>query len=345
MEVNMAKSVKLADIAKELGVSTVTVSNALLGKKGVSDKMRELIWKKAQEMGYVKSAMMALQPESTGHFCIGILISEKYLDNKNSFYWQVYKHLAALISKKGYVTMLEIISGEDERNAQMPNILPLEKLDGIIVIGKMEKQYLLAISHGISVPGLCLGFYLSDLEWDAVMADNYDGMYALTNYMITEGNRNLAFVGRIMTSDRKMNRYMGFSKALMEHGISRKEHWMFLEEDLEIEYIARKLVQELPDGVLCVDDQTAEQLISIFQKLNITVPEDISVTGYDNFCFDWIIHSRLTTYEVDAKAMTEEALKILVKKMMGLKQKKSIRIIEGKLIVRDSVKKRKINEL
>ena len=57
---------KLADIAKELGVSTVTVSNALLGKKGVSDKMRELIWKKAQEMGYVKSAMMALQPESTG---------------------------------------------------------------------------------------------------------------------------------------------------------------------------------------------------------------------------------------------------------------------------------------
>lgn len=340
----MAKSVKLADIAKELGVSTVTVSNALLGKKGVSDKMRELIWKKAQEMGYVKSAIMALKPEPTGHFCIGVLISEKYLDNKNSFYWQVYKHLAALISKKGYVTMLEIISGEDEKNAEMPNILPIEKLDGIIVIGRMERQYLLTISHGISVPGLCLGFYLSDLEWDAVMADNYDGMYALTSYMIAEGNKSLAFVGRIMASDRKMNRYMGFSKALMEHGIDQKEHLMFLEEDLEIEHIAGRLAEELPDGVLCVDDQTAEQLISVFQKLGVTVPEDISVTGYDNFCFDWIIHSRLTTYEVDAKTMTEEALQILVRRMMGLQQKKSIRIIEGKLIMRDSVKKRAVED-
>lgn len=337
----MAKSVKLADIAKELGVSTVTVSNALLGKKGVSEKMRELIWKKAQEMGYVKSAIMALQPKPAGHFCIGVLISEKYLDSKNSFYWQVYKHLAALISKKGHVTMLEIISGEDEKNAEMPNILPVEKLDGIIVIGRMEKQYLLAISHGVSVPGLCLGFYLSDLEWDAVMADNYDGMYALTNYMIAEGNKSLAFVGKIMASDRKINRYMGFSKALMEHGIAREEHLMFLGEDLELEHIAGKLAEELPDGVLCADDQTAEQLISILQKLGVTVPGDISVTGYDNFCFDWIIHSRLTTYEVDAKTMTEEALQILVKRMMGLKQKKSIRIIEGKLIMRDSVKRRK----
>lgn len=337
----MAKSVKLADIAKELGVSTVTVSNALLGKKGVSDKMRELIWKKAQEMGYVKSAMMALQPEPAGHFCIGILISEKYLDNKNSFYWQVYKYLAALISKKGHVTMLEIVSREDEKNAEIPNILPVEKLDGIIVIGGMDKQYLQIISHGISVPGLCLGFYLSDLEWDAVVADNYDGMYTLTSHMIAQGNERLAFVGRIMTSDRKINRYMGFSKALMKHGIDRKEHLMFLEDDLEIEHIAEQLAEELPDGVLCVDDQTAEQLISVLQRLGITVPEDISVTGYDNFCFDWIIHSRLTTYEVDAKTMAEEALRILVKRIIGLEQKRSIRVIEGKLVIRDSVKRRK----
>lgn len=336
----MAKSVKLADIAKELGVSTVTVSNALLGKKGVSDRMRELIWKKAQEMGYVKSSMMGLQPEPVGHFRIGVLISEKYLDNKYSFYWQMYQYLAALISKKGHVTILEIVSGEDEKGLELPHILPAEKLDGMIVIGGMERQYLLSISNGISVPGLCLGFYLSDLTWDAVVADNFAGMYEMTNYMLAQGNQKLAFVGKVLTSDRKMNRYMGFCKALLEKKVKKEDRLMFLDSDMEIEQVAVRLAKELPDGVLCVDDQTAEQLIAILQKLGIQIPEDISVTGYDNYCFDWVIHEYLTTYEVDAKAMAEAALHILIKRIRGTEQKKNIRVIEGKLVERNTVKKR-----
>lgn len=336
----MAKSVKLADIAKELGVSTVTVSNALLGKKGVSERMRELIWKKAQEMGYVKSSMMAVKPEPVGHFRIGVLISEKYLDNKYSFYWQMYQYLAALISKRGHVTILEIVSGEDEKKAELPRILPAEKLDGVIVIGGMEKQYLLRISEGVLVPGLCLGFYLSELKWDSVVADNYAGMYELTNYVIEMGNTSLAFVGKILASDRKTNRYMGFSKALLEHRIEKKEKLMFLDDDVDFEHIAVELVKELPDGVICVNDQTAEQMIAMFQKLGVLVPEDISVTGYDNFCFDWAIHEHLTTFEVDAKAMAEEALQVLIRKIKGLERKKSVCIIEGKLVKRGSVKNR-----
>ncbi len=334
----MAKSVKLADIAKELGVSTVTVSNALLGKKGVSDRMRELIWKKAQEMGYVKSSIMGLQPETAGHFRIGVLISEKYLDNQYSFYWQMYQYLATLISKSGHVTILEIVSGEDEKKAELPHILPAEKLDGIIVIGGMEKQYLLSISSGISVPGLSLGFYMADLKWDAVVTDNFAGMYQLTNYLLSEGNQRLAFVGRIWASDRKMNRYMGFSKALLENNMKKEPHLMFLDSDMEIGQIAVSLAKELPDGVICADDQTAEQIIAILRKLGIQVPEDISVTGYENFCCDWVLHEHLTTYEVDAKAMAEDALKTLIKRIRGQEPKKSIHVIEGKLVKRGSVK-------
>jgi DNA-binding LacI/PurR family transcriptional regulator len=334
----MAKAVKLADIAKELGVSTVTVSNALLGKKGVSEKMRKLIWKKAQEMGYVKSAIMAGPAQSDGHFHIGILISEKYLDNQSSFYWQIYQYLAALISKSGYFSMLEIISEENERIEEMPHILPEKQMDGIIVIGEMEKEYLKKVSRHNELPVVCLGFYIPDLNLDAVISDNYTGMYDLTNYMISKGNRNLAFVGEILNSGNHVNRYMGFYKALLEHRLDRNDSMMFLEDDMEISNIADRLATERPDGVVCVDDKTAEMLIAELRKVEISVPEEMSVAGFDNFCFDWTIHDHLTTYDAAAEEMAEEALDILLKRIQGQEGKESVRVVHGKLIQRDSVK-------
>ena len=74
----MAK-VRMADIAERVGVSTVTVHNALSGQKGVSDEMREKILEVAQEIGYVQNTAAAKREKSRELFHIGVLISEKYL--------------------------------------------------------------------------------------------------------------------------------------------------------------------------------------------------------------------------------------------------------------------------
>lgn len=334
----MAKSVKLADIAKELGVSTVTVSNALLGKKGVSDRMRELIWKKAREMGYVKSAILAEHQGTVEHFHIGVLISERYLDKKCSFYWQIYQNLAALISKYGHFSILEIISGNNELAQELPHMLPEEKIDGIIVIGEMKRDYLLNISHAADVPALSLGFYMRELGWDAVMTDDYLGMDAVTEYMICRGCRTLAFVGDIYCSENNLNRYMGFLRALIRNKMEMDSEWMFLDGGMSISDIAQCLAKQAPDGIVCVNDKTAEQLITAFQKMEICVPEDISVSGYENFCLDWKLHEQLTTYEVNAVTVAEDALSTLLSKMTGHNTRKSVVVIPGYLVERDSVK-------
>ncbi len=334
----MAKAVKLADIAKELGVSTVTVSNALLGKKGVSEKMRKLIWKKAQEMGYVKSAVMAAQAEPEGHFHVSILISEKYLDSQYSFYWQMYQYLAALISKKGHFAILEIISKESESLSELPHILTEKQIDGIIVIGEMDKAYLAKIEQNNILPILCLGFYIPELHWDAIVADNYFGMYELTNYMIANGKRRLAFVGDIFSAGGDMNRYMGFCRAMVEHRIILEENLMFIEKGLDFSQIAKRLLSEMVDGVICVNDKTAELMIAAFSQLGAAVPEQISITGFDNFCFDWTIHDRLTTYEADTEKMAEEALSLLLKKIRGQEERENVYVVPGRLVKRKSVK-------
>ena len=91
------KKVKLEDIAQRIGVSIVTVSNALKGKKGVSDEMREKIVRTAQEMGY-QGASQAKKPRSS--YIIGVIVAEKYVKEFPSFYMDIYQRIAREAVKK-----------------------------------------------------------------------------------------------------------------------------------------------------------------------------------------------------------------------------------------------------
>ena len=118
----MAKSVKLADIAAILNVSTVTVSKALSDQKGVSEEMRGKIKKLAREMGY-KSPSTSKQMKNRKSFNIGVVISERYFNQYESYYLQVYQVVATKAVSKECFTMLEIVSMQDEQGAEMPKLL------------------------------------------------------------------------------------------------------------------------------------------------------------------------------------------------------------------------------
>ena len=103
-------NVKLKDIAEALNVSTVTVSNALAGRKGVSEEVRTQVVEKAKEMGY---DLKKYSNKSQG-FTIGVIVAEKYLELGVSFYWSMYQKVAYAASKSQSVTMLETLERENE---------------------------------------------------------------------------------------------------------------------------------------------------------------------------------------------------------------------------------------
>ncbi|WP_455715304.1 LacI family DNA-binding transcriptional regulator, partial [Anaerosporobacter sp.] len=105
----MAKSVKLADLAAVLKVSTVTVSKALSNQKGVSDELRERIKKLAVEMGYRHPSTIK-KADVSGGYNIGIIIADKFLEKFNSFYWQMYQGVTTKVAMKNCFSMLEVIS-------------------------------------------------------------------------------------------------------------------------------------------------------------------------------------------------------------------------------------------
>ncbi len=162
----MAKAnVKMADIAQALGVSTVAVSKALAGQKGVSEELRERIKKTAEEMGY-RSPKVLRQVKYKSGFNIGVLICERYVGTSEAFYWKLYQELTAQAMKRDCFVLLELLTEEDMNQMHMPKLVTENKADGLIIIGKPANHYATELRKSWNRPVLFLDFYEDDLTAD-----------------------------------------------------------------------------------------------------------------------------------------------------------------------------------
>lgn len=339
----MAKNVKLSDIAARLGVSAVTVSKALSGQKGVSDEMREKIIKLADELGYKQpsSARQIVAPSKS--YNIAVLIHERYLDKYDSFYLRLYQNIASSAAMSGNFTLMEVVSNDAETNCTVPMVVQEKKADGIIVLGKYSDGYMSALNSCLSqVPHVYLDNGGSALGDDCVISDSFYGAYYLTNYLFDMGHKQIGFMGNIMGTSSIMDRYLGYSKSLMEHCVKIQDEWILDDRSLKsgIMYSSEELVlpKILPTAFVCNCDLAASTLIRRLENDGYKVPEDFSVVGYDNFLYPGLCDVPLTTYEVDIEEMASESIAILNKKIANEKYKNGTHIIEGKIVIRDSVK-------
>ena len=115
------KAVRLSDIAEKLGVSTVTVSNALANQRGVSEELREKIKEMASEMGYHAPGTQIMAKTAVN---IGVLVQERYLGNGSSFYWRLYQELAIACAAHNCLLAFCVLKPDEEKNTVLPVILP-----------------------------------------------------------------------------------------------------------------------------------------------------------------------------------------------------------------------------
>lgn len=337
----MAKAVKLADIASKLGVSTVTVSKALSGQKGVSESMREKIKKLADEMGYKQPSALR-QEKPSKSYNIGVLVSEQYLDKYDSFYWKMYQCVATKAVQHECFTMLEVITRENEKEIKLPKIVVERKVDGLVIVGRLNSTYLKTLQDDAGMPSVYLDFYDTTSSNDAVISNSYYGSYLLTNYLFEKGHTKIAYVGTLLFTGSITDRYFGYAKSMMEHGVSIRDEWVIPDRDMQYGVInlegKLEKLEEKPTAYVCNSDLTASMLIKQLEDRGYRIPEDISVVGFDNYLYPGLCDVDITTYEVDMKEMARKTIHILLKKMNGEHYKQGISIVEGHLVEKNSVK-------
>ena len=330
----------MLDIANKLGVSVVTVSNALAGRDGVSEQMRAKICETADKMGYkpsnTKSEKKRLSLPKIGKN-VGILTSERFVGARGTFYWELTASISNQLSQMNVCTVYECVTADGEKNGILPNMVVDGKVDGIIVIGQVHRNYIACLSK-LTIPLVFVDFYDNRYPVDAVISDNFNGSYMITDHLVEKGHRKIGFFGTLNATSSINDRYLGYVKCMMENELEFRKDWIIGDRN-ERGILNEKIdfPDEMPTAFVCNCDETAFRVISALKTKGVRVPEDISVVGYDNYTVSSICIPTITTVEVDLAKMAEVSVGIMAKKLVDPKYTEGKRIISGKLIIKESV--------
>jgi LacI family transcriptional regulator len=332
------KKITLLDIAQKLNISTVTVSKALANKDGVGDELRRKIKEMAVTMGYSMPPSSTVIPRSNGTGNIGILIPSRFFSSNSSFYWNLYNALSNELLKQNYYCIMEQLSRENEFDLVTPHMVQDRKVDGIIILGQVSSDYARFFATCYK-QFIFLDFYLSDEETDTVTTDNFYGEYIMTDYLITLGHKDIRFVGSFNATTSIKDRFMGFMKAMLENGYHVSFDEIIEDRDETGMLIPIKLPEKMPTAFVCNCDETALHVIEALKKRGLSVPDDVSVAGFDNYISNGIAAPALTTVNIDPAVTARAAVEVIVKKINGLPYNRGHTVISGNILLRDSVKK------
>ncbi|MBE5861146.1 MAG: LacI family transcriptional regulator [Butyrivibrio sp.] len=332
--------ITIKEIAKQLNMSTTTVSNVIHGKTGeVSDATIKIVEDYLKKVDYVPNinARNLAQNESK---IIGVALKARADKYENllmdPFVSELIGGIEESIRKAGYFMMLYISRDTDEimRHVSTWNV------DGLLLFGMLNDDGI-RVSERYKKPIVCIDTYSIEglKHFINVGLDDEKGTFEMVNYMISLGHKKIAFLSDNLNGV-DYARFSGYKRALSEAGIEFQEDWFLKinprskEVQASLEDICKKITGF--DAVMCVSDLYAVQLISSLNDRGIRVPEDVSVAGFDDTLLGQLHRPALTTVHQDVKGKGIVATETLLKCIRGEKTPKQIQI-PTKLVIRDTV--------
>jgi LacI family transcriptional regulator len=335
--INIIKKITMQDVADKIGVSKVTISKAIRGSTEISDLMRERIIETAREMGY-KYTVEGKRFSENHAFSVCIISADRYFGQTDYFYIDLYRLLTRELEQLNYSAILSILDHKSEEEINIPRSILEKKVDVIIILGQLSKEYLNKILE-FMLPIVFLDFYSNkcSYEVDCVVTDNFFGAYEITNMLIAEGHKNIGYVGNVNLTSSIQDRFLGFYKSILEYKLDYRNDWVIKDRNDESDWIELELPQVLPTAFVCNCDLAAALLIEKLKSSGYRVPEDCSVVGFDDS-----VHSRtkaplITTVRVNIEEMAKTTAKITVKKIRNQEKHYGRIMIKGTLVIRDSV--------
>lgn len=325
-------NVTMRDIGRMMGVSAVTVSKALAGKSGVSEEMRRKIIRTAQELGYVNPN--ASQGRALQGLDVGILVPDHYF-SPDSFYAMLYKQLVQALTEAGHFGILELLGQEAESSLALPNLIRSRHVDALVLLGQPRQEYVRMIARQ-DTPVVFLDFYDESAEADAVVGDNAYGCYRLTSHLIKNGHRDIGFVGDRKATSSIMDRYLGFYRAMLMNDLPIREECILIDRDARSQRRTLALPEKLPTAFVCNCDIVAQWLIEQLNQMGLRVPEDVSVTGFDDFLPSGTSEPALSTFRLDSRAMVQMTVRLITERCSGVDKPFGRFVVGGEPFYRNS---------
>lgn len=333
------KTPTIKEIARLAECSLSTVSKAINGRSDISENTRSRILKIVEEYDYTPSALgKGLKNQKTEN--IGVIFSKENRPiSLNPFYSRILEGIEAELAINKYNLVLCLTVGS--RGNEYPKMLRERNVDGVILISVQREGF---VKHLLDdrIPFVLVDPNMNYQDTTQVMIDNENGAFQATQYLILKGHKNIAFISPQLDRDSFRLRYSGFIKA-MEH-----YHLPISEKNIQIEGLengynqVKRLLQldERPTAMFITNDLNAMYAYKAIRNLNLKIPEDISIVGFDDIAWAQIASPQLTTMRVYKEEMGSIAVRNLLKIINNDTTSPTTTILPVKLIERNSVKER-----
>lgn len=341
----MQKEVTIYDIAKELDYSIATVSRALKNDPSVRPATTKRILEHAKKRGYQSNYFASSLRKRKTH-TIGVIMHEL----NSHFMVSVLAGIEKVLSKTDY----DIIIAHSAELAKMEvantNNLFHKRVDGILASLAYDTKDLSHFDQYIkkNIPVVFFDRVEENSAGTKVIINNHQAGYDATEHLIEQGCKRIAHITGHLTRNVYRKRFEGYKAALKDHQIKYKESYLFVNDlqtttCMEVAKTISKM-KPMPDGLFITNDISAAIVMQTFKELNIRVPEDIAVVGFNNDIVSTIVEPKLTTIDYPGITMGEVAARNLINHLKGngdVNLTSSI-VIKSELIIRDSsIKKKK----
>ncbi|WP_421617898.1 GntR family transcriptional regulator [Brevibacillus sp. TJ4] len=260
----------------------------------------------------------------------------------------------AEISREGYQVSLFSTNNDHENEKRILETILSQRFDGVIIeptksaISNPNINYYLNLEL-LHIPYVMINACYDELEPISVVMNDEKGGYMQAEHLIKLGHERI--VGFFKTDDIQGSKRMkGFIKALRDYGIPIKPQHILTYSTTEkmtrpAEYLSKLLhsAEEKPTGIVCYNDELAMRLLDVIREMDLAVPRDISIVGFDNSLFAEVSEVKLTTIEHPKSGLGKLAAKMVLEMVAkGKSSRKGMDIesfmFEPKLVVRKSTR-------
>ena len=291
--------VSIKTIASDLGVTAATVSNALNGKGRVSEALARRIRGRADELGYSPSSAAIALKSGRSHV-LGLVMP----DLTNPLFPHIAQALSIAADRLGFAILISDSRGSVEEQSQAILRLIRRGVDGLLVVPQRgssptSPETPMAIINTASDPN------------NSVSADHHGGGALVARHIVARGHRSILIIGADAVSEVQQERIAGM-KSQLSGGIAFDVLW----GSEGIEQAAGRVASGV-SAILTTSDLVAISVHSHLARAGLTVPGDVSLTGFDDMSFSVVMHPPLTTVAQDVETLAVCVLDVITAQIEG----------------------------
>jgi LacI family transcriptional regulator len=322
--------ITISDIAKNMGISSISVSRALSGQSGVGEDLRNKIIEKAKELGYYRS-------KAKENIKILVLHQRPFVQDSSNYSYMV-QGIEKALQKVGCEYDLEFVDKDRQESLCLPD--KFEKniaYNGIIFIGKFNSHYVNYISEKVKNQVFYTG-YSPAFDCDSVWYNFNNGGYKQCEYLIKNGHKSIGFLGNSSVYKNK-EKVLGITSALEDYGLQYVDDYFVYEENFQEKIKSLISRSDPPTAIICQWDYVAIKLIKFLYESNIRVPEDMSIIASGNTDISALSIPALTTLDMNIEYACKVAVELILKRINNPDKPYENIAINSVLIERESIKK------